>query len=131
MPVFELPGRTLHQAGLERQHRTAARLLITGIGERVERQWILLRRRHGFFHEAADYAGFVERQLDIQIRSPPGLCLSLPPRHWSFLWKVDCRAYLLFPRELDYIGLFDLLPAHRRIDQRTMKFREGLVHHLR
>ena len=99
MLFLELSGRALHNTGLEREHGVAARLLIAGVAKCVQRQRILIRRSHGFFHKTAEHACFIERQFDIQGIRPQsiGACGRLvrpdgvfkKPNVEAFPWRLD------------------------------------------
>jgi hypothetical protein len=54
----------LHLALVELEHRVAVALLVAGVGQRVERQRVLVRRGDLLLDEAADHACFVGSQFD-------------------------------------------------------------------
>ena len=63
--VLEHAGRAPHGVLIQRQHRIAARLLVAGQCERVQRQRKLLGCRHRLLHQAADDADLVDGEFGV------------------------------------------------------------------
>ena len=75
----------LHHGFGQFEHRLAVRLLIAGVGEGVQRQRVLIRRRDFLFDQAADYARFVSREFDVH-RCSFKLARNLPA--WLLEWLM-------------------------------------------
>src|SRR5210317_1035833 len=66
---LEISNRVLNFALGEVHYRAAGRFLVAGVGQRIERQRVLIRRHYGLFDQATDDADFLFVELWQHIES--------------------------------------------------------------
>ena len=87
---LECPHGCANLTGFEGHHRVARGLLIAGIDQRIEGQWILIRCYHGLLHETSNYTRLVWCQFNAQFNLP---ALKNGVRMWCVLpgWQIAPR----------------------------------------